>query len=441
MKRKANGAGSPEGLPTSSMGNHRDRSIEILLRQRRETDVASEVSPQCLDGEALAAWMEGTLTGKALADAEEHTASCGRCQALLASMARTMPEADARAWWQVLSAKWLVPVAAVATALLVWVFVGQSPEPAPKPAPSAVAPAAGPRASAAGPTEPAAQGQNGPSPADSRLTAAADAPKLKKEPVERQAGSAGGSGQLAQQKPLPEPKRLDALDKTADAISPEFRTRSEGTEAARRVAPAAASAAGAPPPPAAPLPPAPQQQQLTPPASQQTQAAPVIPVPPVAEAVTITSEAARKPSAGPGGGVAGGRVAFGAVSDIRSPQADYRWRIVPPAGIQRSVDGGVTWSVVDPVPAKDAAAQRSSEIVLTSGASPSRDVCWIVGRAGMVLLTTDGATWQRRPIPEAADLSTVRAVDARSATVTTTDGRQFVTADGGVTWTLSRKNP
>lgn len=428
------------------MPDKRDRSIEILLRQRRESDVASDVSPQCLDAEALAAWMEGTLTGNALTDAEAHAAGCARCQALLASMARTMPEPDARAWWQVLSAKWLVPVAAVATALLVWVVVGQSPEPAPQPAPTAVAPADSPRASAAEPAEPAAQGQNGQPLADSRVTAAADASKLKKETEERQAGSAGGSGQLAQPKAAPKPQRLDALDKTADAMSPQFRARSEGpTEAARSVAPAAGPPATPPPSPAAPPPSAAQQQQLTPPASQQAQAAPVIPLPPVAEAVTITSEAPSKPAAGrgggAGGGVAGGRVAFGAISDIRSPQSDYRWRIVPPAGIQRSVDGGVTWSVVDPVPAKDAAAQRSSEIVLTSGASPSRDVCWIVGRAGVVLLTTDGATWQRRPIPDAADLAAVRAVDARSATVTTTDGRQFVTADGGVTWTLSRKNP
>ena len=151
----------------------------------------------------------------------------------------------------------------------------------------------------------------------------------------------------------------------------------------------------------------------------------------MAESVTIIPEASK-----PAGGL-GGRAAFAAVPDIRSPQSDYRWRIVPPSGIQRSVDGGVTWSVVDLVPAKDTAGQRGvSQMVLTSGSSPSRDVCWIVGRAGTVLLTVDGATWQRRPIPEAVDLSAVRAVDARTATVTTLDGRQFATSDGGATWVL-----
>lgn len=80
-------------------------------------------------------------------------------------------------------------------------------------------------------------------------------------------------------------------------------------------------------------------------------------------------------------------------------------------------------------------------MVLTAGSSTSRDVCWIVGRAGIVLVTTDGATWQRHPIPEAADLTAVRAIDARTATVTTADGRQFATADGGITWTPIRQAP
>jgi hypothetical protein len=262
----------------------------------------------------------------------------------------------------------------------------------------------------------------------------------KKETAERQAGAVGALRPLADEKLAAPPQRLDALDKTADAMSPRSDARSAEVERRAQAAPAAAPSAP-PPVPAQPPPAAPQ--QLPPPApQQQQQAAPVFPVQPVTEAVTITSEAASKPAAGRGGGAGGGRVAFAAASEIRSPQAAYRWRIVPPSGIQRSVDGGVTWSVVNPVLAKDAAAQRdSSQMVLTTGSSPSRDICWIVGRAGVVLLTTDGATWQRRPIPETVDLTVVRAVDARSATVTTADGRQFVTADGGVTWTLSRQDP
>jgi photosystem II stability/assembly factor-like uncharacterized protein len=93
----------------------------------------------------------------------------------------------------------------------------------------------------------------------------------------------------------------------------------------------------------------------------------------------------------------------------------------------------MTWAVVDPVPAT---TRAGAAVALTAGFSPSRDTCWIVGRAGLVLLSSDGATWQRRAFPEPMDLTGVRASDAQHAVVTTTDGRQFVTTDGGVTWAL-----
>jgi hypothetical protein len=52
-----------------------------------------------------------------------------------------------------------------------------------------------------------------------------------------------------------------------------------------------------------------------------------------------------------------------------------------------------------------------------------------VGQRGVVLLTTDGLTWRRVPFPESIDLVGVQASDATHATVTTSDGRTFVTAD------------
>jgi photosystem II stability/assembly factor-like uncharacterized protein len=77
-------------------------------------------------------------------------------------------------------------------------------------------------------------------------------------------------------------------------------------------------------------------------------------------------------------------------------------------------------------------------MMFTAGTAPSRNVCWVVGRAGVVLLSIDGATWQTRPLPEATDLIAVRASDAKTASVTTADGRQFSTTDGGATWVLAR---
>ena len=71
---------------------------------------------------------------------------------------------------------------------------------------------------------------------------------------------------------------------------------------------------------------------------------------------------------------------------------------------------------------------------VTSGSAPSETVCWMIGRAGTVLRSTDHQTWQRVNFPVPVDLSSVNAADPRSATVVTVDGRTFSTTDGGVTW-------
>jgi photosystem II stability/assembly factor-like uncharacterized protein len=112
---------------------------------------------------------------------------------------------------------------------------------------------------------------------------------------------------------------------------------------------------------------------------------------------------------------------------ISSPNPNIRWQIVPGGGVQRSIDGGSTWQ----------AQSTGVGVTLTAGAAPSPTICWLVGPGGIVLLSTDGRSWKRVAFPEATDLSTVRAIDDKSATVTTADGRAFGTTDGGVTWPRS----
>lgn len=109
--------------------------------------------------------------------------------------------------------------------------------------------------------------------------------------------------------------------------------------------------------------------------------------------------------------------------EIRSPNASVRWRFAG-ATVERSIDAGTTWT---PVP-------TGLTTPITSGAAPGESICWLAGQGGVVLLSTDGTTWQRVSDPPAADLSAIRATDARNATVTATDGREFVTTDGGRSW-------
>jgi len=74
------------------------------------------------------------------------------------------------------------------------------------------------------------------------------------------------------------------------------------------------------------------------------------------------------------------------------------------------------------------------DVQITATASPSASITWFVGRAGVVLLTVDGKTVARLPFPETVDLTAITATDARTAIVTTADGRVFRTEDGGKTW-------
>jgi photosystem II stability/assembly factor-like uncharacterized protein len=112
--------------------------------------------------------------------------------------------------------------------------------------------------------------------------------------------------------------------------------------------------------------------------------------------------------------------------EISTPNEQVRWRLAGSV-VQRTLDGGSTWEVLN--------APGDLDAVLSAGSSPSTNVLWAVGPAGVVLVTTDGRSMRRVTFPEAADLTAVEATDATRATVTTADGRRFRTTDGGRTWT------
>jgi photosystem II stability/assembly factor-like uncharacterized protein len=94
--------------------------------------------------------------------------------------------------------------------------------------------------------------------------------------------------------------------------------------------------------------------------------------------------------------------------------------------IEFSSDSGVSWSL-----------QASGVAVdLLTGSAPSDKICWMVGRAGTILLTVDGgAHWSVIHSPLNEDLGGVRALDALHATVwNLPNSKSFETSDGGIAW-------
>lgn len=109
---------------------------------------------------------------------------------------------------------------------------------------------------------------------------------------------------------------------------------------------------------------------------------------------------------------------------IPSPQPSVLWRAGPGGRIERSRDAGRTWQ-----------AQASNVTAdLLAGSAPSEMVCWVVGRAGTILRTTDGESWQRVSSPAAADWILVKAQDALNAMVFAANRQGYVTTDGGNSW-------
>jgi hypothetical protein len=146
-----------------------------------------------------------------------------------------------------------------------------------------------------------------------------------------------------------------------------------------------------------------------------------------------------QPSAGASGGVAG--FSAGAVSEmiivtsdptrIYAPGAASVWHAGNAGLIEFSPDSGHSWS-----------RQRSGVIVdLLTGSAPSEKVCWIVGRVGAILLTTDGgAHWKLISSPLKDDLGGIQATDELHALIWNLQNKKrFSTSDGGLTW--ERINP
>jgi hypothetical protein len=378
-----------------------------LLRETLRGRMATVPSSGCIDTETLAAWSDGTLSARERAAAESHASSCAQCQALLAAMARTTRRVPPGRWWHTSAFGW-VALAAAAAALVLWINVARAPLEQRVPPTGAAGSASSMSMSA-----PAASARV-PPPTTALPPVSDDRAAEPKKTERRNVPSLSPVASAPQRAAKSDEQRAAAA--TA-AAQPVFRRPDRANAAPNAVRDTAAA-----PPAAAPAPP----RAEAPPQIATTEAA--------ATSNALPSAAAAATPLQPPGATSD-RVEFRArasalakvsalATEIVSPNANVRWRILTAGSVARSTDGGTTWQT----------QSTGVPLTLTAGTAPSPTMCWLVGPGGVIVLSTDGRTWQPVPFPEVIDLTSIRASDGANATVTAADGRTFITTDGGKTW-------
>lgn len=342
------------------MSRDRDHILEQALKH--ELRAGGAPTPACLDAETIAAWHDGGLDSAQMDAVELHASTCPHCQPMLAAFARGTVMTAAATTAEPAGFRWWRWWLAplVAGAAAVTLWMVVPDE---QPLLMRTAPAQSTVAVDAT-TEPRAKAQEPAAPAESQAFRQLDSPK-------RDAAA-------DQDKKLNVEANREDRQQLKDAAAPK--------EEKVAAPPVPAAVAVDAPPPTAPL---------------------------------RTEEFA-----------AGARMAelqksarLAAPIEIATLDPSVGWRIVGDR-IERSNDGGKTWTLMHQDPSGIAA-----------GSAPSNSVCWLVGRGGRVLLTVNaGATFADVSLPEPLDLASVAGVDARSAMVYSVSGRRFRTDDGGRTW-------
>ncbi|MBZ5528152.1 MAG: zf-HC2 domain-containing protein [Acidobacteriia bacterium] len=115
-----------------------------------------------------------------------------------------------------------------------------------------------------------------------------------------------------------------------------------------------------------------------------------------------------------------------AMTLITAPGGRVQWSAGPMGRIERSTDGGRSWEL----------QSSGVRVELLAGDSTGEEVCWVVGRQGTILLTTDGRNWRKISAPAAVNFVGVTASDERKATIWGAgSGERYSTEDGGAHWT------
>jgi hypothetical protein len=423
---------------------NRDPSAAGLLRQ----SLAHPAGPQgaeanCPAPDILAAYCERSLDAAETARCDLHFSQCARCREQLAALARADEFAATRektpqpkaGWVWLFDWRWLASAAAVLAIVIVWVArhpaPNQTAEQTPPPSlvamsqsqepPTALRPGeslpeakvAIPRASGA--AEPAAR----PAPNLSLNTAPSAPLQQLPEPAP--------SEQSARNLPLRgrDNAQLDELAKYEQAPPKPSAVQNVVAGAAEPNATAPAPRSELSSPPAAPPPP------TTPaPGAKGMIAAETVAVQSEARPETVQTTQAATPTTVGRLAANSAEASFETAEQrsaeklIRTPDPSVLWRLTRGGFVERSVDGGASWHGQLP----------NSDARLVAGSAPGAKICWLVGRDGIILLTTDGTKWKTISPPVRADFVNAAARNASSATLTAADGRKFSTTDGGKHW-------
>ena len=326
-----------------------------------------------MDGETLAAWTAGTLRTVEATAVEQHLADCGRCQAMLATFVCSTPAQPAP---EPLWRRWRLPwlVPLATAATAVALWVAV--------------------------------------PANRQDDVSLQSEEAVAPPQDEPQPSTAVGNAVVNELGEPRTREAAAPQAPVESIGQFARTERENRaadadEAPRAVRESARNLEPATPSPGSPVP--------SPASEGNTRA----------DALGKLAEAdAKKEVASPARALSAARQV--AAVEIVAPGGVTRWRITGGNQLERATSSGSWEPVTLPSPA-----------VLTAGSAASPSVCWIVGRAGAVFVTTDGVRFARVSFPEAVDLAGVNAIDGRSATVRAADGRSWRTTDQGRTWAAS----
>jgi Photosynthesis system II assembly factor YCF48 len=429
-------------------GLDREKQSATLLRRS-----LSNPGDACPDPEILGAHFERSLDAEETKRYELHLSRCAHCREMLAAMdragaliaaedANTQQPAHGGWMW---NWRWLAPVAAVVLIAAIWavrrpslshmadqatehpIMAMYQPQQA---VPSPTTREAAPETSAAAPVA-TFDGKPASAP-----THEMDSAK-KQNQLSTRSRSLDDKEEFASNLPsnTRDEARSDELTKDTGVM------KRDSADAANKVAsqPTPSQAVAPSTPPAAPPPPALVASAAAPTSSGATGGA--------ASEVDRISPQSPATNTKPSGVVSGTRtltqqaqtlsveqsqaLAFEASAKLRpemlipSPDQQVLWRISRQGSVERSIDGGENWK------------KQLNELLggqFASGSAPSAEVCWLVGRNGVIFMTKDGNHWKTVPFPTAVDIAGVIAKDARTATITAADGRTFSTTDAGKHW-------